>query len=700
MDGFDSPSRPPSPFIHLKLEREIEREFERENERDHAEAATVKEQVEVTSSGGFGRWLFSLLRSIILVLLSPFHSMIVGSKKEAEIAQAIRTLSTATTYASFCGAAASLDSLTGGHEWRNTFASPLYSAAVVADRTAHVRATLATHDDSAVATALRIGLLRNLGGLGNAELFGVAISGTKQVVTEYIDTVLEALEVVGSSRQLSVTDRLAFFRQTRQSFGRTALCLSGGAAFGLFHLGVLRALHAQDQLPRVISGSSVGALVGAAVCVLEDNELERLFTDPAAVIRLDPFDRLTDLGASRSVRRGSGGGKVAGGWSSEEEDVAGGVKAVGDGDDTWPDADLAETETSERLIAYFSRFTSRSASLRRFIRLASRGHLMDVNKLLEVARVNYGDVTFAEAFERTGRVLNITVNSPSEPPRLLNYLTAPDVLIWSAAAASCALAGLYAPIELQRRDPVTGRIVPYTPSKLMWSDGSMETDLPMQRLAELFNVNHFIVSQVNPHVVPLIAATTTTAPGRLVVPLWRRALRTIVRASLAEVGLRTLQLAEVGLLPSFLEWIPLLLKQHYTGNITITPSLTLRDYGYLLANPTPDRLRECMQRGEWATWTKMVQIKVHTSIERALERGVELLKQEAVKERAAAAAAAGLRRSRVVAAAAAAASDLDDEDDDVASFSPVHVDVTAVDDDDDTATATDDEEVTFSTDLL
>jgi predicted acylesterase/phospholipase RssA len=32
-----------------------------------------------------------------------------------------------------------------------------------------------------------------------------------------------------------------------------------------------------------------------------------------------------------------------------------------------------------------------------------------------------------------------------------------------------------------------------------YSDGSFENDLPMQQLSELFNVNHFIVSQVNPH---------------------------------------------------------------------------------------------------------------------------------------------------------------------------------------------------------
>jgi predicted acylesterase/phospholipase RssA len=30
-----------------------------------------------------------------------------------------------------------------------------------------------------------------------------------------------------------------------------------------------------------------------------------------------------------------------------------------------------------------------------------------------------------------------------------------------------------------------------------YTDGSVENDLPMRQLAELFNVNHFIVSQVS-----------------------------------------------------------------------------------------------------------------------------------------------------------------------------------------------------------
>lgn len=35
-----------------------------------------------------------------------------------------------------------------------------------------------------------------------------------------------------------------------------------------------------------------------------------------------------------------------------------------------------------------------------------------------------------------------------------------------------------------------------------WRDGSLEIDLPMIQLKELFNVNHFIVSQANPHILP------------------------------------------------------------------------------------------------------------------------------------------------------------------------------------------------------
>lgn len=134
---------------------------------------------------------------------------------------------------------------------------------------------------------------------------------------------------------------------------------------------------------------------------------------------------------------------------------------------------------------------------------------LDVNRLIEVTIENCGHLTFQEAFDRTGRIINITVAPVNDfdPPRLLNYLTAPHVCVWSAAVASCAIPGVFEPVPLIVREPdgkyteehVWGRHGGEAEQKTLgrYSDGSVENDLPMEQLAELFNVNHFIVSQVS-----------------------------------------------------------------------------------------------------------------------------------------------------------------------------------------------------------
>lgn len=52
-----------------------------------------------------------------------------------------------------------------------------------------------------------------------------------------------------------------------------------------------------------------------------------------------------------------------------------------------------------------------------------------------------GSLTFLEAFKKTGKVLNVSVipSDKHSPSKLLNYLTAPDCIIWSALLASAAV---------------------------------------------------------------------------------------------------------------------------------------------------------------------------------------------------------------------------------------------------------------------
>ncbi|KAH6568844.1 hypothetical protein BASA62_005210 [Batrachochytrium salamandrivorans] len=136
----------------------------------------------------------------------------------------------------------------------------------------------------------------------------------------------------------------------------------------------------------------------------------------------------------------------------------------------------------------------------RIVRLLKHGVLFDVEVITESMRCNLGDITFQEAFNRSRRILNITVSSSTnyEMPRLLNYLTAPNV------RGIVRRSLIYRSAPLMAKDK-SGATKPWNPSGHRWIDGSVESDLPMQRISELFGVNHFIVAQVNPHVIPFMS---------------------------------------------------------------------------------------------------------------------------------------------------------------------------------------------------
>ncbi|OAY84901.1 Triacylglycerol lipase SDP1 [Ananas comosus] len=73
-------------------------------------------------------------------------------------------------------------------------------------------------------------------------------------------------------------------------------------------------------------------------------------------------------------------------------------------------------------------------------RVMTYGAVHDIRQLQRLLRHLTSNLTFQEAYDMTGRILGVTVCSPRkhEPPRCLNYLTAPHVVIWSASTASCA----------------------------------------------------------------------------------------------------------------------------------------------------------------------------------------------------------------------------------------------------------------------
>jgi len=104
----------------------------------------------------------------------------------------------------------------------------------------------------------------------------------------------------------------------------------------------------------------------------------------------------------------------------------------------------------------FSAFQRRPKTvsfLRKIIRLFTKGSLIDMDNLAEFLRANVGEDSFKEAYDRTGWVINIVVaGDHHEEYRVLNYMTAPNVLIWSAAIASCSIPLLFKPTKILCKD--------------------------------------------------------------------------------------------------------------------------------------------------------------------------------------------------------------------------------------------------------
>ena len=113
----------------------------------------------------------------------------------------------------------------------------------------------------------------------------------------------------------------------------------------------------------------------------------------------------------------------------------------------------------------------------------------------------HGSTTFEEAFQRTGRKLNISTipADPHSPVILCNDITSPHCIIWSTLLASLAVPGILNPVVLMMKNPINGKVIPFSLGS-KWRDGSLRTDIPIEALNTYYNVNFTIVSQVNPHI--------------------------------------------------------------------------------------------------------------------------------------------------------------------------------------------------------
>jgi len=199
--------------------------------------------------------------------------------KPIPIKQAEKQIAAAKSYAEWAEAAQLHDQVSGKADWKGEEESSLYDYQIIRARLDGLRKCRASGDDRGLLFILNEGIHGNLGGMGNAALHAVAKFGTKELVNEYIDEIASALHYLGKLDNPDITfeEKLDFFHRASHCFGRTALMLSGGAALGNFHLGVIKALVEDNLMPRVISGASAGSVFAAMVGTNKRDKLKEFF---------------------------------------------------------------------------------------------------------------------------------------------------------------------------------------------------------------------------------------------------------------------------------------------------------------------------------------------------------------------------------------------------------------------------------------
>ena len=225
------------------------------------------------------------------------------------------------------------------------------------------------------------------------------------------------------------------------------------------------------------------------------------------------------------------------------------------------------------------------------------------------------DMTFLEAYEETGRSINISV-SPAEPrqnSRLLNHIASPNVTIHSAILASSALPGVLPAMALEARD-VNGKTKPYLPSR-RWIDGSFSHDLPAKRLARMYGVNHFIVSQVLPGLGR--DPDSNDRVDRILWVAYLAALKQMVRGSSAALQRHVRVGPRVG---TTLNAINSLLDQRFTGDVNIFPGRDVSGIRKFMKTMSEEETADLVKAGERATWEKIPMIETTTTIGRTLDR--------------------------------------------------------------------------------
>lgn len=426
-------------------------------------------------------WIF---KRLLVLIYSIFHNLFkLRSKAKRTYNDLVNELPNLKTYDEYLKFAKNVDILTGADIWRESFVSSNYDYETVLVLYMMLsNYDMTKKDDVAKVKDLLITdgpfMTRNFANIGDVSLYSKSLLGTKKL----IEVLLKKCNMILDEMDKNNLVDSDYFTTCNLSLGHTALILNGGSLFGLYHLGVFKALFNNNYLPKIISGSSMGACMAAMICCLPIKEVNKVLNENGYIV-----NKL--INEEQELLKECGYG---------QQDL----KFLDDGKDT----DLNMTKMITNVI-----FKGYSKDIFLFYKYVK----------LRVCR----KMTFQEAFELTGYKYNIVIY-PKEYvitcPTLLNHITTPNVII--SSAIDCSLGSEMVPNCKLLCKNFNGEIEDYlitnnfkieylSPDR--YNDSNTDNNYSKvfagekktayEKLTELYNVNNFIISLARPYLSSLLA---------------------------------------------------------------------------------------------------------------------------------------------------------------------------------------------------
>lgn len=512
----------------------------------------------------------TLLYTIVRLYVALLEYFFTWTGQRKVLRNKLRALK---TYDEWVRNAVALDEFLGLDKWLDNPRFSYYDYHTVHKTIRRLKVLREKQDIRDLMVFLQGCLKLNFAGIENRQLYSHRYYGTKKLVEQYIEEVTASINAVADSSDANVLakEKRRFFRIVSKNYGKSALCLSGGACFAYTHFGLVKALLDNDLLPLIISGTSGGGLIAALACTRTDDELRKLLV-PELAHKITACEDPWYVWIPRWWRTGARFDSVA--WARKS-----------------------------------NYFTHGSMTFQEAYKLT--GRKLNIST---VPAEPHLPVILCNTVTSPNCIIWLSLLASSAVPGILN----PVVLMMkdpkSNSVVPFSMGNKWRDGSLRTDIPVEALNTYYNVTFSVVSQVNPHISL-------------FFFAPKGTVGRPVAVARRKTRRERyasLRGGFFATAFEQLLKLEIK----KWLQIVKtLDLLPRWLEqdWLNVFL-QRFTGSITIWPRNRFKDFLYILLDPNEAQMEEYLVKGERSMFPRLLFLKHRLSIERAIERGRKLSK--------------------------------------------------------------------------